>query len=160
MIKQQIIALNSSQIKQKLEYYCNYQDRCHDEVNSKLFSYKLLEHERNEIIAYLIENDFLNETRFACSFARGKYRISHWGKVRITNELKFRHISAYNIKKALQEFSEDEYLESFNNLAERNWNSIHERKPTLKRKKFCDYMLRKGYESFLVYDKLKELEKI
>ena len=77
MIKQQIIALNSSQIKQKLEYYCNYQDRCHDEVNSKLFSYKLLEHERNEIIAYLIENDFLNETRFACSFARGKHRMSH-----------------------------------------------------------------------------------
>lgn len=157
--KQQIIPLNVTQIKQKMEYYCNYQDRCHDEVNSKLFTYKLLEPERNEIIVFLIENDFLNETRFACSFARGKHRISQWGRIRITNELKFRHISVFNIKTALKEFSDDDYLETFDKLSERNWESIREKNVTKKRKKFCDYMLRKGFESILIYEKVKELEK-
>ena len=156
--KKQIIPFNSTQVKQKMEYYCNYQDRCHDEINSKLFTYKLLESERNEIIVYLIENNFLNETRFACSFARGKHRMSSWGRNRIVNELKFRHISTFNIKKALQEFSDDEYLETFAKLADRCWNGIGERNATKKRKKFCDYMLRKGYESNLVFDKVKEFE--
>jgi regulatory protein len=44
----------------------------------------------DEIIIHLIGSNFLNEERFACSFARGKHRIKQWGKIRITNELKFR----------------------------------------------------------------------
>lgn len=147
-----------NQIKQKMEFFCSYQERCHDEVNSKLYSYKLNETERNEIIVYLIENDFLNETRFACAFARGKQRIKHWGRVRIVNELKFKHVSAFNIKTALKEFTEAQYQESFHNLAERNWESIRETNSNKKRKKFCDFMLRKGYESNLVFEKLKDLE--
>ncbi len=156
--KQQAIPLTVTQVKQKMEYFCNYQDRCHDEVNSKLFTYKLFENERNEVIVYLIENDFLNETRFACSFARGKHRISHWGRIRITNELKFKHISAFNIKTALKEFSDDEYFETFEKLAERMWDNIQEKTVPKKRKKFTDYLLRKGFESNMVFEKVKELE--
>jgi regulatory protein len=150
----------NNQIKQKMEFFCSYQERCHDEVNSKLYSYKLDESERNQVIVYLIENDFLNETRFACAFARGKQMIKHWGRIRIVNELKFRHVSAFNIKTALKEFSEAQYQESFHNLADKNWQSIRETNVNKKRKKFCDFMLRKGYESNLVYEKLKDLEKL
>ena len=149
-------ALTVSQVKLKMEYFCSYQERCHSEVNSKLFSYKLQEPERNEVIVYLIENNFLNETRFACAFARGKQRIKFWGRVRIVNELKFRGISAFNIKTALKEFTDAQYQEAFHNLAERNWESIRETNVNKKKKKFCDFMLRKGYESNLVYEKLKE----
>ena len=147
-----------SQVKQKMEYFCNYQERCHSEVNSKLYTYKLSEPERNETIVYLIENDFLNESRFACAFARGKQRIKFWGRIRIVNELKFKGIGAINIKNALKEFTEAEYQATFHMLAERNWESIREKNANKKRKKFCDYMLRKGYESNLVYEKVKDLE--
>lgn len=147
-----------SQVKQKMEYFCNYQERCHSEVNSKLYTYKLAETERNEIIVYLIESDLLNESRFASAFARGKQRIKHWGRIRITNELKFRGISAFNIKTALKEFAEADYQAAFHLVAERNWESIREKNTNKKRKKFCDYMLRKGYESNLVYEKVKDLE--
>jgi regulatory protein len=149
--------LTQYQIRQKLEYFCSYQERCHVDVESKLFDFKLSEIERNEIIVYLIENDFLNETRFACSYARGKHRIKHWGKIRIVNELKFRKISSYNINLALKEFSEDEYLETFEVTAMKIWDNIQERDVTKKRKKWCDYLLRKGWESNLVYEKAKEL---
>jgi len=82
---------------QKLEHFCAYQERCHDEVIAKLQSLKMTSEEIDFIVVKLIEDNFLNETRFACSFARGKHRIKHWGKIRITNELKARHISSTNI---------------------------------------------------------------
>ncbi|WP_029271037.1 regulatory protein RecX [Flavobacterium sp. KJJ] len=143
---------------QKLEHFCAYQERCHDEVISKLYSLKMTSDEINNIVVQLIEGNFLNETRFACSFARGKHRIKFWGKIRITNELKARHISSTNITLALKEISPEEYETNFNNLSERYWESINEKNVLKKRKKFCDYLLRRGYESNLVYDKAKELE--
>lgn len=142
----------------KLEHFCAYQERCHAEVVSKLYSLKMTADEIDAIVVKLIEGNFLNETRFACSFARGKHRMKSWGKIRITNELKARQISSTNITLALKEISHEEYDTTFENLAERCWNSISEKNGLKKRKKFCDYMLRRGYESNLVYDKVKELE--
>lgn len=114
--------------------------------------------EIDSIVVQLIEGNFLNETRFACSFARGKHRIKHWGKIRITNELKAKQISSTNITLALKEITDEEYETTFEQLSEKVWNSIQEKNTLKKRKKFCDYLLRRGYESNLVYDKMKELE--
>lgn len=144
--------------QQKLEHFCAYQDRCHDEVVTKLYSLKMSPDEIDIIIVKLIEDNFLNETRFACSFARGKHRIKHWGKIRIVNELKIRHISATNIKLALKEITPEEYETTFDQISQRCWENLIESNSLKKRKKFCDYLLRRGYESNLVYEKVKELE--
>lgn len=144
--------------KQKIEFFCSYQERCHEEVVQKLWSMKMDSNEIDEIVVHLIRENFLSEERFACSFARGKHRIKHWGKIRIVNELKYKNISQTLINIALKEITAEEYLETFHNLAERNWESIKEKNTLKKRKKFCDYMLRKGFESNLVYDKAKEME--
>jgi len=143
---------------QKLEHFCAYQERCHTEVISKLYDLKMTSDEMDAVIVHLIQENFLNETRFACSFARGKHRIKHWGKIRITNELKIRQISSTNITLALKEISAEEYENTFEQLSERCWNTIQEKNSLKKRKKFCDYLLRRGYESNLVYEKLKEFE--
>jgi regulatory protein len=144
--------------KLKIEHFCAYQERCHEEVVSKLWSMKLDSPEIDEVIVHLIEHNFLNEARFACSFARGKHRIKHWGKIRITNELKMRKINQTLINLALKEITPEEYWETFENLCKRHWESIQESNALKKRKKFCDYMLRRGFESNLIYDKVKELE--
>ena len=112
--------------KKKLEYYCSYQERCHEEVLQKLKSLNMIPLAIDTIVAHLIENNFLNEERFACSFARGKHRIKQWGRLRIINELKARGITRYNIEKALKEINEEEYLDCFNELAEKQWLSIRE----------------------------------
>jgi regulatory protein len=109
------------------------------------------------IIVHLIEHNFLNEERFACSFARGKFRIKHYGKRRIVNELKLRGISKYNIDKALKEINEDEYTEAFNALAEKQWESITGSSILNKKKKLIDYLLRKGFENTMVYDKVNAI---
>ncbi|MEL1240609.1 regulatory protein RecX [Flavobacterium flavipallidum] len=143
---------------QKIENYCAYQERCHDEVEQKLRSLRMDSDEIAQIITHLINENFLNEERFACSFARGKHRIKHWGKIRITNELKFRGINQTLINIALKEISPEEYYKTFDSLANKNWESIRETNSLKKRKKFCDFMLRRGWESNLVYEKLKDLE--
>ncbi len=147
-----------AEAQKKLEHYCAYQERCHEEVIQKSRSLALSNSETDEVIVYLIANNYLNEERFAQSFARGKHRIKHWGKIRIVNELKFRKISQYNINTALKEITETEYANTFHSLAERIWETISEKNVMKKRKKFCDYLLRKGFESNLIYEKVKDLE--
>lgn len=143
--------------KRKLEHYCVYQDRCHEEVHQKLKSLNMIPLAADAIIVHLIEHNFLNEERFACSFARGKFRIKHYGKRRIVNELKLRGISKYNIDKALKEINEEEYTEVFHNVAEKHWQSQTDSNILNKKKKLADYLLRKGFESSMVYDKVHEL---
>jgi regulatory protein len=141
----------------KLEYYCSYQERCHQEVVQKSYELGMNSQEIDIIVVHLLQHNFLNEERFARSFTRGKHRIKQWGKIRIINELKFRHIAAPNIKLALTEISEAQYQDTFHKLAERHWETIRETDVQRKKKKWCDYLLRKGWESNLVYDKVKEL---
>ena len=145
------------EIKKKLEHYCAYQERCHNEVVQKLKTMTISETVSDTVIVHLIENKYLNEERFACSFARGKHRIKHWGKIRIVNELKFRKISQFNINIALKEITPEEYAATFHSLAEKQWETIKERSLPKKKKKFCDFLLRKGFESHLIYDKVNEL---
>ncbi len=141
----------------KLEHYCAYQDRCHKEVEDKLSTMKLIPEAKEKIILHLLEHNFLNEERFAKSFARGKFRIKKWGKLRIQRELKYRGISSYNIKTALKEISEKDYLDTFHELAEKKCISIKETDIRKKRKKLSDYLLYRGWETHSVYEKVNEL---
>ena len=145
--------------KRALERYCVYQDRCHKEVISKLYDCNMIPETHDIIIVHLIQHDFLNEERFSKSFARGKFRIKKWGKVRIVRELKFRNISAYNVKTALKEIEESDYFNTFNTLALKKFDTITESTPYKKKKKLADYLLYRGWESNLVYEKVNELIK-
>lgn len=144
---------------QKMEQYCAYQERCHQEVIQKMRAMAIDSAQLDAIIVHLIEHGFLNEERFACTFARGKHRIKNWGKTRIINELRMRNISQINITTALKEVPSEEYDHTFNTLSERVWDKITESNILKKKKKFYDYLFRKGYENQMIYDKITELEK-
>lgn len=140
--------------QKKMEHYCAYQERCHDEVIQKLKTLNMIPQAIDAIVVHLLDHNFLNEERFACSFARGKFRIKHWGRRRITNELKARNISKYNIDRAMKEIPEGEYLEAFHILADKQWDTVMEKNLLKKKKKVMDFLLRKGYESNIVQEKL------
>ncbi|ASO04392.1 regulatory protein RecX [Arenibacter algicola] len=141
----------------KLEGYCAYQDRCHKEVISKLREMNMIPQAIDLIVGHLIQENFLNEERFARSFARGKFKIKKWGKNRIINELKHRDISKYNITTALKEIESKEYLNTFNALASKRLSEIREKDLQKRRKKLADYLLYRGWESGMVYEKVYEL---
>lgn len=150
--------ISISEIAQKLEYYCSYQERCHVEVNEKLKGFTIAADDKDKIIVHLINENFLNEERFASVFSISKFHQKKWGKIRIKSELKARKISDYLITKSLKEIPETEYETTFQTLAEKHWDTITEKNTLKKRKKCCDYLLRKGWESDLVYEKVKQLE--
>ncbi|HZH69652.1 MAG TPA: RecX family transcriptional regulator [Flavobacteriaceae bacterium] len=141
----------------RMENYCAYQERCHKEVEEKLVEMRLIPEAKEKIILHLIENNFLNETRFALAFARGKFRIKKWGKQRISRELKFRNISIYNIKIALEQINSEDYEATLAELAQHRLQQITEKDKYKKRKKLADYLLYRGWESDLVYNKVTNL---
>lgn len=143
--------------KRKLEKYCAYQDRCHKEVEQKLYEMRMITEACEVIILHLMEHDFLNEERFSKSFARGKFRIKYWGKQRIIRELKQKDISKYNIETALKEIDEDQYLVTLQELTRKKWDSIPEKDIYKKRSKVIDFLLRKGFESNLIYDEINQI---
>lgn len=135
-----------------LENYCVYQDRCHKEIEEKLSKMRLIPEIIEQIITHLISENYLNETRFSQSYARGKFRIKKWGRNRITQELKFRNISSYNIKKGLAEIEETEYIETLTNLIQKKFDAVKEPNIYKKKKKIFDALLRSGYESNLIQE--------
>lgn len=141
----------------KMENYCAYQERCHQEVEQKLREIKLIPEAVEKIMLHLFQHDYINETRFAKAYARGKFSIKKWGRNRIVNELKKRKISSYNINKALLEISDDDYQKSFDELAQKRFYQIKETNKYKKRKKLADYLLYRGWESELVYEKTVQL---
>ena len=143
--------------KQKMERYCVYQDRCHKEVISKLKEMRMIPEAIDSIMAHLINENYLNEERFAQSFARGKFNNKKWGKKRIVNELKLREISKFNIQTALKEIDEKDYYKTLDELAKKRLTQITETNVFKKRKKLADYLLYRGWESQLVYEKVMEL---
>ena len=143
----------------KLEQYCAYQERCHKEVQQKLKDMGMIPEVIDVVVAHLLEHNFLNEERFAKTFVRGKFKIKKWGKRRLTQELKQKDISKYNINLGLGMIGDVEYIDTFNTLAENKLETIRESNNLKKKKKLADYLLYRGWESHLVYDKVNELIK-
>lgn len=137
----------------KIKQYCAYQERCHSEVRTKLYSFGLNKVEIEEIVSLLITENYLNEERFAILYAGGKFRMKQWGKNKIKQSLKFKQISDYCIKKALKEIDERDYRKTFFNLADQKIKSLKgEKNIFIKKRKLQDFLIRKGYESNLIME--------
>lgn len=138
--------------------YCNYQERCHSEVRNKLYELKATTDEVNILIAELVEADLLNEERFARAYARGKFRIKEWGKIKIVAGLKAHRVSDYCIRKAMQEIPDDEYATTLFREAEKAIYRYRAVTPEWKRRASAHkYLLSHGWESGLISQALKEL---
>jgi regulatory protein len=141
--------------------FCAYQERSHQEVRNKLLQHGIYGDVLEDIIADLITENFLDEERFACSYARGKFRMKQWGRIRIQQELKLKGTSAYSIKMAMKEIPEAEYLDALAAiLAKKSGEGIHELSFEEK-SKVSQYAHSKGYEWDIIelaWKKLTQME--
>ena len=153
--------LTKEQALPKARHYCGYQERSHTETKEKLYSFGLRRQEVEELLAQLIEEDYLNEERFARQFAGGHFRMKKWGRVKIVYELKQKRVSEYCIKKALKEIDENDYLVILEKLAADKWSSLKtETNLFSKLRKTQDYLLQKGYENGLVREAIEKVRDI
>lgn len=157
MQKQRVFTLDEA--KKKLEHYCAYQERCHQEVMLKLREMKMIPSAIDTIIGHLIERNYLNETRFAQSFSRGKFRIKKWGREKILRELKLRQISPYNIKLALKEIPEDEYRRTLEELAGKYWKTNASYDKQIQKKKVYNALRYRGWENEFIFSEIQRLER-
>ena len=141
----------------KLMQFCAYRDRSQKEVEEKLKEMHMIPLACEEIIIKLMQEDFLNEERFARSFVRGKFRIKKWGRNKIKQELKLREISQPLIKIAFTEINDAEYLKTLEELAEKKLRLLKEPNSFKKKKKLSDHLIQKGYEPALVFECENEL---
>ena len=144
---------------QKAKYYCAYQERSHAEVKKKLYGFGLYKIEVELLMSQLIEEDYLNEERFAMAFAGGKFRIKNWGKTRIKYELKQRQVSDYCIKKALAAIPDEDYEKTLLKLTEEKLATLKSEKNIFTKKgKLQNYLVSKGYEFNVVAVVLKDIQ--
>jgi regulatory protein len=143
----------------KAKHYCAYQERNHTEVKEKLYGFGLRKAEVETLLSRLIEENYLNEERFARQFAGGKFRIKKWGRIKIAYELKQKRISPYNITKALEEIDEAQYQALVRKLVADKWKKLKNEQYITRQFKTQQYLLQKGFESNLVKAALAELRK-
>ena len=149
--------LTKEEALQKLRHYCAYQERCHKEVKEKLYGHGLHKTDVEEAISVLIEENYLNEERYAIAFAGGYFRTKQWGRVKIGYELKNKGISAYCINKALKEISDQDYFETIRVLIRKKKENIadDDLKPFASNQKIISYVLQRGFESQLIQKELR-----
>jgi regulatory protein len=144
----------------KIKQYCAYQERCHSEVKDKLYSFCLNKNEVEDLISKLIEDNYLNEERFAIQFAGGKFRVKQWGRIKIKYQLKQKQVSEYCIKKALAAIDPADYANTLNKLAGLKLKTLKGEKNIFFRKKqLQDHLRMKGFESDLVNEVVNEILK-
>ena len=147
-----------SSVKKKIEHYCAYQERCHLEVTNKLNKLGVFGDELDEYICYLIDENFLSETRFCEAYVRGKFNNNNWGKIKLSRELKLRNISDWNISNALNQIKSEDYNKKLRKLCEK-LVEISDKPEFELRNKVVKNLSYKGWEIDLIIKTLNQLIK-
>jgi regulatory protein len=142
--------LTPEQALQKLKHFCGYQERSHYETQQKLYSLGLYKKDVEILLSQLIEENYLNEERYAIAFAGGRFRIKQWGRVKIKYELQQHKVSSYNITKALKSIDETDYLAILQELAAKKWALLKSEQYLNRQAKTTSFLLQRGFEHNLI----------
>ena len=152
------MSIEPEYILNKLRSYCALQERCISEVEQKLTEWKVGHAGSEKIIEQLIKEDYLNEERFARSFAGGKFRINHWGKTKIIYELEKRKVPDLIIQIGLEEIDDAEYEETLKEVLIRKNREIKDNDPYKRKQKLTAYAFQKGYHYELIRKIIAEIQ--
>ena len=143
-------------IIEKIQSYCLYQDRCVMEVKNKLYSFKVSSQLVENIVEYLIDNDYLNEERYTKMFIQGKLRIKKWGRIKLKYELRSKGIDIKTINEHINQINEEDYINYFNEFSTSKIKFLKGTKDQKKRS-FINYFTYRGWENDLIYQKLRDI---
>ncbi len=136
--------------------YCAYQERCQQELRDRLYAWHLHRREVEEVIAAMISEGTLNEQRFATAYAGGKFRIRHWGRVKIRSSLLQKKVSDKCIREALDGIDEQDYRNSLRKVLETYGSRNKRRHPAAEKQRMARYAIGRGFEPALVWETLNE----
>jgi len=147
----------SEKALQKIRQFCSYQERTHQEVKDKLYGYGLYKKDVELLLTQMIEENYLNEERYAIAFAGGKFRIKKWGRIKIKYELKQKRVSEYCIRVALASIDEEDYRKTIQNLFHQKKQSLsREKNVFIKKQKIRTFLLQRGFEPALIMELIQQ----
>lgn len=135
----------------KVQAYCAYQDRCSFEVLQKLKAWGADPNRIPTIIESLVKDKFIDDQRYAETFASSKFHLKKWGRHKITYELRLKKIPQTFIDKGLETIDEKEYSETILLLIAHKAKEIKESDASRKNQKIARYLISKGFETDLVF---------
>ena len=150
--------MNLNNTINKLEKYCSFSERCKSDIIKKLYDWKVNKNQK-EIINHLIENNYINEKRYALLYSMGKFNSRKWGKIKISNHLKKKGIKEKDINESINEIPETKYLDALSNLIIKKSQEIKDSDIYNKKSKIARYLFQKGYESNLIWNQIETLIK-
>lgn len=98
-----------NELRTKAEAYCAKTERCPMEVEQKLGQWGADEEMKARILASLEKDRFIDTARYCKAFVRDKYRFARWGRNKIVQALRMKHLPPEDIRAGLEEIDEDEY---------------------------------------------------
>ncbi|NOX85801.1 MAG: RecX family transcriptional regulator [Chlorobi bacterium] len=140
-------------ILDKARKYCAYQERCIFDVDQKLREWQVSEKNIPQIIKKLEEEDYINEERYAVTFAVSKMRNNKWGKNKIFYELSKKNIPEIYVQMGLNEIDEQEYVQTLKNLLAKK--KIRESDEYRRHRKLVNYAIQKGFHPDLAWQVVK-----
>lgn len=95
--------LDTKKALERAQRLCSLQEKCTADILLKLNQWGISHDDALSIINELVESKFIDEHRFALSFARDKANINHWGPKKIEMALRAKRINNDTIQQALED---------------------------------------------------------
>jgi regulatory protein len=137
--------------------YCSLAEHCVSEVVEKLKRFELTTEDQAKVIKRLLDEGYLNETRYVKAFVRDKFRFGKWGRIKIRFALRQKGISTLLADEGLSEIVEEDYLEMLTNLLRQKKRSIKANSPFELRGKLLRFAAGRGFELDLAGSCLRKM---
>lgn len=108
----------------RAQWLCSQREKCVSEITLKLTQWGISEDDSSTIIKSLQKDDFINERRYALTFARDKARFNKWGPRKIEMSLRAKRINDDDIQNALSEVEQFTSTENLTDLLAKKAKSI------------------------------------
>lgn len=144
--------LSKEEALRKSQDICARSERCCADIKNKHKQWGISHEDSEAICELLIHDKFIDETRYAKSFAKDKFRFQKWGKIKISFQLKSKSLHSDIIIEALNNINQEDYAEMLEHEISQKAHSLKEKDPFKRKVKLMRFASQRGYESELAFE--------
>lgn len=133
---------------------CSRCEQAESDIRRKLLSWGLSATDADKVIDRLIDERFLDNSRYASAFVRDKFRFEGWGRIKIAYQLKMKSIPPHIISEALTLIDDDEYIASLTRILHSKMRSLASKEPLQAKASLVRFAASRGFEPALIYKHL------
>lgn len=150
-------AITYEQALSRAASLCSGSEHCSSEIRKKVIQWGLTPTQAEDIISYLKEEKYIDNSRFCRAYCLDKFRYNHWGRVKISQMLRMLEMDNSDINEGLEAIPEDEYEEVLQHVLEQKNRQLKDADPYIRKGKLTRHALSKGFETYLIIEVLSQI---